>query len=80
MLVHDYPTTFPSIVSFAETAMNGTATGPASTDSDFLELGLMLPSWQLFALDDLARKRGLNVGQLLRRLIGNMLEEMAEKA
>jgi hypothetical protein len=52
----------------------------APTESEFVELSLLLPSWQLFALDDLAKKRGMNVGQLLRRLIGNMLEEIARPA
>ena len=60
--------------------MPGSSDGPiAMAESDFLELSLLLPSWQLFALDDLARSRGLNVGQLLRRLIGSMLQEIAQQ-
>ena len=53
--------------------------GPGTlAEPEFLELSLLLPRWQLYALDELARRRGLNVGQLLRRLIGNMLQEMAQ--
>ncbi len=51
-----------------------------AAESDFLELSLLLPSWQLYALDELAKRRGMNVGQLLRRLIGNMLQEMTQPA
>lgn len=47
-------------------------------EKDFLELSLLLPSWQLNALGDLAERNGMNVGQLLRRLIGNMLREMGQ--
>jgi hypothetical protein len=50
--------------------------GPLS-ETDFTELSLLLPSWQLLALDELAQRQGMSVGQLLRRLIGNMLHEMA---
>jgi hypothetical protein len=48
------------------------------TESEFLELSLVLPSWQLFALEALARRRGMNVGRLLPCLIGNMLQEIAQ--
>lgn len=46
--------------------------------NDFRELSLLLPGWQLDALAELARRRDMNVGQLLRRLIGNMLQEMGQ--
>lgn len=51
----------------------------ATTEPEFRELSLLLPTWQLHALDDLARSRGLNIGQLLRKLIGNMLQEIADQ-
>jgi hypothetical protein len=47
------------------------------SESDFLELSLLLPRWQLHGLAEVAERRGMNVGQLLRRLIGNMLQEMS---
>ena len=49
---------------------NGTIPEP-----DLLELALLLPRWQVLALEDLARSRGLNIGQMLRRLIGDLLRE-----
>jgi hypothetical protein len=44
-------------------------------DPDLLELALLLPRWQVLALEDLARSRGLNIGQMLRRLIADLLRE-----
>lgn len=79
LAMHQPEVVFP-VTSLTETAMNGLSDGSRSAaESELLELALMLPSWQLFALDDLARKRGLNVGQLLRRLIGNMLQQVADR-
>ncbi len=41
----------------------------------FVELHLLVPGWQLTALERSARRQGLTVGQLLRRLIGAHLED-----
>ena len=40
-------------------------------DPEMLELSLLLPQWQVEALESAARGRGLSAGQLIRRLIGN---------
>jgi hypothetical protein len=40
-------------------------------DPDVLELSLLVPQWQMEALEMAARGRGLTAGQLIRRLIGN---------
>jgi hypothetical protein len=55
----------------------GSSAGMA-VEPEFLELSLVLPSRQVFALAELAESRGLNVGQLLRRLIGNMLLDLGQ--
>jgi hypothetical protein len=39
-------------------------------DQGLAELSLLLPQWQVDALDAVARARGLTTGQMLRRLIG----------
>jgi hypothetical protein len=44
-------------------------------EPDLLELALLLPRSQVLALEDLARSRGLNIGQMLRRLIADLLRE-----
>ncbi len=43
----------------------------------FVELHLLVPGWQLAALERAARRQGLTVGQLLRRLIAAHLEDGA---
>src|SRR5206468_7063308 len=40
-------------------------------DPEMLELSLLVPQWQVEALELAARGRGLTAGQLIRRLIGN---------
>ncbi|HTK77123.1 MAG TPA: hypothetical protein VL371_17790 [Gemmataceae bacterium] len=40
-------------------------------DAEVLELSLLVPQWQVEALEMAARGRGLTAGQLIRRLIGN---------
>src|SRR5262245_62818051 len=46
-------------------------TGVAGPDGppDVAEISLLLPGWQLAALEDAARSRGLTSGQLVRRLL-----------
>ena len=55
--------------------MAATFNSNVASDPDFLEMALLLPRWQVLALEDLARSRGLNIGQMLRRLIGDLLRE-----
>jgi hypothetical protein len=40
-----------------------------------VELALLVPQWQVAALGNLARTRGENIGQLLRRVIMNLTRE-----
>ncbi len=39
---------------------------------DVVELPLLLPEWQVFALEEAARTRGMTVGQLVRRLFADL--------
>jgi hypothetical protein len=45
------------------------------TDSDVVELSLLVPRWQLDQLQTLAEAQGLTLGQVLRRLINAFLRE-----
>jgi len=47
--------------------------GHTSGDYDVVELPLLLPEWQVIALESVANERGMTIGQLLRRLISDML-------
>ncbi|MDY3560916.1 hypothetical protein R5W23_002165 [Gemmata sp. JC673] len=46
---------------------------PARTDQEVVELALLLPLWQAMELEAAASKRGMTTGQMLRRVIGELL-------
>jgi hypothetical protein len=46
-------------------------------DADMVELSLLLPGRQLAQLETVARRQGLTMGQMLRRLITAFLHEPA---
>jgi hypothetical protein len=48
-------------------ANNGTE---RPTDDEIVEVALLLPRWQIAALESAATNRGMNMGQMLRRMIG----------
>ncbi len=53
-------------------------THPAGLYSDeVIELPLLLPEWQVAALEEAAQKRGMTVGQLLRRLFADLFPRPA---
>ncbi len=45
----------------------------ARTDLEVVELPLLLPRWQAMELEAAAKRRGMTTGQMLRRVIGEML-------
>jgi hypothetical protein len=47
----------------------------ARIDTDMTELSLLIPTWQLDQLEQLARDQGLTLGQIIRRLINAFLKE-----
>ena len=42
-------------------------------DQEVVELPLLLPRWQAVELEAAASRRGMTTGQMLRRVIGEML-------
>jgi hypothetical protein len=42
-------------------------------ESDVVELPLLLPGWQLSALEKASRRQGLTTGQMVRRLVQEFL-------
>jgi hypothetical protein len=46
-------------------------------DHGLVELSLLVPQWQVEALEQAARGRGLTAGQMLRRLIGGYCATLA---
>lgn len=56
-----------------DTQAVGTYSGPKlSSDSDVVELPLLLPRWQVDALEEAANQQGMTTGQMIRRVISNM--------
>jgi hypothetical protein len=51
--------------------------GMARQDQEVVELPLLLPRWQALELEAAARLRGMTTGQLLRRMIRDVLDEEA---
>jgi hypothetical protein len=51
--------------------LSGTVFEIPRSDQALTELSLLLPQWQVDALELAASSRGLTTGQMLRRLIGN---------
>jgi hypothetical protein len=47
-------------------------------DEEMAEVCLLLPAWQVAALERLARSRGLTLGRLLRSLIHDHLTDQAD--
>ena len=42
-------------------------------DQEVVELPLLLPRWQVMELEAVASRRGMTTGQMIRRVIGEML-------
>ena len=42
-------------------------------DQEVVELPLLLPRWQAVELEAAARRRGMTTGQMIRRVLGEML-------
>lgn len=40
--------------------------------NDVIELPILLPEWQVMALEEAARGRGMTIGQLLRRVFHDL--------
>ena len=44
-----------------------------TTSPEVMEISLLLPSWQVEALESAARDQGLTTGQMIRRLLGQYM-------
>lgn len=47
----------------------------AGSDSEVVEMPLLLPRWQVVALEATARQNGLTTGQLIRRVINDIVSD-----
>lgn len=52
---------------------DGISSDAARADQEVVELPLLLPRWQAMELEAAASRRGMTTGQMLRRVIGELL-------
>lgn len=52
---------------------DGISSDVARIDQEVVELPLLLPRWQAMELEAAASRRGMTTGQMLRRVIGELL-------
>jgi hypothetical protein len=46
----------------------------ACAQNDIVELSLLLPRWQVLALESVARQNGITAGHMLRRIVAKLLD------
>ena len=61
----------PALVATTAPFSSGPARGSA-WESEVVELPILLPEWQVSALERAAQERGMTIGQLLRRLFADL--------
>lgn len=49
----------------------------SGVDAEIVEIPLLLPRWQILALESIAEEKGLTTAQMLRRLIGESIAKRA---
>lgn len=46
------------------------------SDQEVVELSLLLPRWQVTALEAVAHRYGMTLGQMIRKLLGEVLSAL----
>ena len=69
----------PALVASA-----GTMTPPPSSfgfepENEIVELPILLPEWQVTALEAAAKKRGMTIGQMLRRMFADLFPPVPDR-
>ena len=57
----------------------GDETGLALGDRDVVEVPLLLPGWQVAALAEEARDRGLTAGEMLRSVLSDFIDGLEQQ-
>jgi hypothetical protein len=53
------------------------STDAKGIDAEIVEVALLLPRWQILALESVAEERGLTTAQMLRRMIGETISKQS---
>lgn len=67
------PNAPPKAGDAVQPLFDAVSSGSARSDQEVVELALLLPRWQAMELEAAANRRGMTTGQMLRRVIGEML-------
>lgn len=62
----------PALVATPETASTFPSSSLFNHENDVVELPILLPEWQVIALERAAHERGMTIGQLIRRLFADL--------
>src|SRR5277367_4609715 len=62
------------MVKARKTVPGGDATDSSLDEGEIMELGVLLPPWEIAALEQMAGREDETVGQLLRRIIKEFLD------
>ncbi len=68
MLPYMFPRTGEAVQPLLDAVSSATR-----SDQEVVELALLLPLWQAMELEAAASRRGMTTGQMLRRVIGELL-------
>jgi hypothetical protein len=72
----------PSEAPAIENALSSCGVGSIGSvppDREVTEVPLLLPAWEAALLEEAARRRGLTVGRMLRRLVRDLLRADFDK-
>ena len=61
----------PALVASSGTTFTPPAYG-FDPENEIVELPILLPEWQVTALEQAAKERGMTIGQLVRRLFADL--------
>jgi hypothetical protein len=65
--------TYSTAGDIVQPLFDGMSSESTRIDQEVVELPLLLPRWQAMELEAAASRRGMTTGQMLRRVIGEML-------
>ena len=65
----------PTLAGWPASAVGMMPGSLAPSEFDVIELPILLPEWQVNALEAAARERGMTIGQLLRRLFSDLFAD-----
>jgi hypothetical protein len=73
------PHTTPRIGDAVQPLFDQVSSDVTRQDQEVVELPLLLPRWQAVELEAAARRSGMTTGQMIRRVLGDMLASQSRR-